>query len=104
MKTVAGILILVAGAVFPMVMLAWLNRLFGRKPGPRPAQVGMLLTLNGVLPVGMILLGLSLMSDRIWAVQPLRWALLAAWLATVILLIALGVYAATQRRGGVHGG
>lgn len=102
MKIVAGILILVAGAAFPMVMLAWLNRLFRRKPGPRPAQVGLLLTLNGVLPVGMILLGLSFMSEQIWAVRPLRWAMLAAWLATAGLLIALAVHAATQRGGGAN--
>lgn len=85
-------------------MLAWLNRLFRRKPGPRPVQVGLLLALNGVLPVGMILLGLGLMSAQLWAVQPLRWAMLAAWLATAVLLIALALYAAvSQRAGGADG-
>lgn len=103
MKVVAGILILVAGTVFPLGMLAWLNRLFRRKPGPQPAQVGLLLALNGVLPVGMILLGLGLMSAQLWDIRPLRWAMLAAWLATAILLIALAISAAIRRARGAHG-
>ncbi len=82
-------------------MLFWLNGRLSRKPPPRPAQVGLLLAFNGVLPVGLILLGLGLLSPRLWVSSVLRTASLAALIAAAVLLIAMGVLA--RRNGGDDG-
>ena len=64
MRTLAGILLLIIGVIFPMAMLFQMNSVLSRKPAPRPSRVGMLLALNGVLPVALIISGLMLLSDR----------------------------------------
>lgn len=103
MRTVAGILLLVMGIIFPMGMLAWLNSRFNRQPRPTPRQVGLLLAFNGILPAGLVLLGLGLMSPGLWAVTWLRAAALAAWLGAGIVLIALVVAGRTKPAGGRDG-
>lgn len=99
MPAVAGILLLVAGIVFPMAMLAWLNSRFNRQPRPTPRQVGLLLALNGLLPVGLVMLGLGLMMPALWETTWLRFATLAAWLSAGVVLIALMVVGRGRRAG-----
>lgn len=98
MQAVAGILLLIIGAIFPMGMLVWLNARLHRRPSPRPRQVGAWLAFNFVLPVGLVLLGLSLVSARFAVAPIIRTATLAALAASGIILVGLAVDAALARR------
>ena len=101
MPVVLGILLLLIGVAFPLALLFWLNGRLSRKPPLRPAQVGLLLAFNGVLPVGLILLGLGRLSPRLWASSVLRTASLAALIAAAVVLVVLVVLA--RRNGGNNG-
>ena len=89
MRTLAGILLLIIGVIFPMAMLFQMNSVLSRKPAPRPSRVGMLLALNGVLPVALVLSGLMLLSARFSASPALRAAMIATWVTSAALLIVL---------------
>jgi hypothetical protein len=104
-RTLAGILLLIIGVIFPMAMLFQMNSVLSRKPAPRPSRVGMLLALNGVLPVALIISGLMLLSDRFSAAPALRAAMIATWVASLALLIILVIgKGAGRRKGGGDGG
>jgi hypothetical protein len=104
-STLAGILLLIIGVIFPMVMLFQINSMLSRKPVPRPRQVGMLLALNGVLPVALIISGLMLLSARFSAAPALRAAMIATWVASLGLFIILVIgRGAGRRKGGGDGG
>jgi hypothetical protein len=92
-QTIAGILLVAIGVFFPMAMLVWLGGRMRRQPPPRPRQVGMWLAFNFVLPVGMVLLGLTLISPRFGASGAVRYAMWAALGAAAVLLIALRIEA-----------
>jgi hypothetical protein len=96
-NTLLGILLVVAGVFFPMAMLMWLSSRMRRQPLPRPRQVGMWLAFNFVLPVGMLLLGLSLASPQFGASTVIRYATWAALGAALALLIGLAIDAALAR-------
>ena len=105
MRTLAGILLLIIGVIFPMAMLFQMNSVLSRKPAPRPGRVGMLLALNGVLPVALIISGLMLISARFSASPALRAALIATWVASLVLLIVLVIgRGAGGEKGGGDGG
>ena len=105
MRTLAGILLLIIGVIFPMAMLFQMNSVLSRKPAPRPSRVGMLLALNGVLPVALIISGLMLLSDRFAASPALRAALIATWMASAALLIVVVIgRGAGGEKGGGDGG
>lgn len=99
MSVAAGILLLIGGFVAPMVMLFWLNGRLSRTPAPRPVEVGLLLALNGVLPVALIISGLGLISARVWASSVLRIITTATWLVSALLLAILAASAARRRAG-----
>jgi hypothetical protein len=104
-RTLAGILLLIVGVIFPMAMLFRMNSVLSRKPAPRPSRVGMLLALNGVLPVALIISGLMLLSARFSAAPALRAAMIATWVASLALLIILVIgKGAGRRKGGGDGG
>jgi hypothetical protein len=88
-KILAGILLLITGVAFPVAMLFWLNGVLSRKPAPPPGRVGMLLTLNGVLPVALITTGLVLLSARMAVSPALRVVMFATWLTSMVLVIFL---------------
>ena len=73
MRILAGILLLIIGVILPMAMLFWINSVLSRKPAPQPGRVGMLLTLNGVLPVALVTTGLALLSAQMAASPALAW-------------------------------
>lgn len=105
MSTLAGILLLIIGVILPMAMLLQINSMLSRKPAPRPRQVGMLLALNGVLPVALIISGLMLLSARFSTAPALRAAMIATWVASLALLIILVIgQGAGRRKGGGDGG
>ena len=65
MVAAAGILLMVAGVVFPMAILAWLSGRMSRQPALQPRQVGLLLALNGTFPVALITLGIGLLTGSL---------------------------------------
>jgi hypothetical protein len=89
MRTVFGILLLVAGVVYPMAALVWLNRRMSRPPALAPRQVGMILALNGVLPVSLIFWGLGLIVPRLGVMLPVRMVAILASIVAVGLIGAL---------------
>ena len=97
MRILAGILLLIAGIIFPMAMLFWMNSILSRRPAPQPSRVGMLLTLNGVLPVALVSTGLAMLSAQMAASPALRVAIIATWLTSVALIIILIVNRGTVR-------
>jgi hypothetical protein len=104
-RTLAGILLLIIGVIFPMAMLLQMNSVLSRKPAPRPSRVGMLLALNGVLPLALIISGLMLLSTSFSASPALRAALIATWVASLALLIILVIgKGAGAEKGGGDGG
>jgi len=105
MRLVAGILLMVLGVSFPLGMLFWLNQRMKRPPALAPRQVGLLLAFNGVLPVGVIALGLGLISASAWGALAFRLVFLLSAVATGILLFALWLTGRADRRtGGEDGG
>lgn len=105
MRTLIGILVLLAGVAFPMGMLIWLNGRMRRLPALPPVQVGMLLALNAILPVGLVLAGLWLISPPFGAGAPFKAAILAVGLAALALMVGLWwTGRAVRRRGGPHAG
>ena len=105
MRALAGILFLIIGVIFPLAMLFQMNSMLNGKPAPRPSRVGMLLALNGVLPLALIISGLMLLSDRFATSPALRAALIATWVASVALLIVVVIgRGADGEQGGGDGG
>ncbi|OIO90885.1 MAG: hypothetical protein AUK03_12270 [Anaerolineae bacterium CG2_30_64_16] len=105
MRPVAGILLIIFGVSFPLGMLFWLNGRMKRTPALAPRQVGLLLAFNGVLPVGVIALGLGLISASAWDALAFRLVLLLSASATVVLLVTLWLTGrATRRTGGEDDG
>jgi len=97
--------LLIIGVIFPMAMLFWMNSVLNRKPAPQPSRVGMLLTLNGVLPVALVTTGLVLLSARMALSPALRVVMLATWLTSIVLVIILVLgRGARQAKKGDDGG
>lgn len=100
MRVVVGILLLLVSLSIPMGMLVWLNSRMRRQPRPSARQVGIILALNGILPVGLILIGLGLMSPRFGSAQGVRVAVGACGVAVVVLLIGLAWTGRAVKRAG----
>ena len=85
-----GILVLTAGVILPMALSGWLAFRMNKKPPLASRRVGLILALNGVLPVGLVLLGLGLMSPAFWS---RTWVPAAAYVALgaaglILLMVA----------------
>lgn len=89
MRSLAGILLLVVGVVFPMAMLLWLNGRLNRKPALLPRQVTLLLALNGTLPVFLVTLGMGLLAERWSQTLAFKGVVGASALAVLVLLAGL---------------
>lgn len=107
MMALPGILMLLAGIGLPLALLVWLSQRLNRPPMPRPRQLGLWLAFDFVLPVGLILEGLRLISPRVAASPAARDAAVAAFGAAVLLAVGIVVERAAARRsaetGGEHG-
>jgi hypothetical protein len=99
-----GILLLIAGVVFPLAFLAWLGTRISRPPAPRPRQMGLWLAFNFVLPVGLALWGLRLISARVAAATVIRDAVTATLVAAAILAVGIAAEAAVAHRSRQIGG
>lgn len=89
MQTVFGILAIVAGVILPMAMVGWLALRMGRTPRPPARQVGLVLAFNGVLPLGLILWGLGMLSPEFWASSLVRMGTYATLIAAAVILVLL---------------
>lgn len=89
MRTVVGILTMLAGVIFPMVMVGWLAVRMGRKPRPPARLIGLVLAFNGVLPVGLVLLGLGMLMPQLWTITLVRAGAYAALFAAMVILVLL---------------
>ena len=101
MRILAGILLLIIGVIFPMAMLFRINGVLSRKPAPQPSRVGMLLALNGVLPVALVTTGLAMLSASMAASPALRVVMIATWLTSValVMILVIGSGASRGERG-----
>lgn len=97
MDKVAGVLAMIAGIVFPMAMVFWLSARLGRKPPMRPGQVGLVLTLNGVLPIALIATAVAWLSPQIAGRPWMPVALGVAWVAVFSIVLGLGYIRMTTR-------
>ena len=103
MQTWVGILALLIGVAFPMGMLFWLNARMRRKPTLSAHQVGLILMLNGTLPISLIALGLALLTGRLWTSTPIKLVVAASFLAALVASVGLRLSrGAGQRSGGRH--
>ncbi len=100
---VLGVLLLLAGAALPLAFLAWLSSRLGRTPAPRPRQMGLWLALNFVLPVGLVLSALRLISARVAAAPVIRDATVAALAAAVLLAVGIAAEMLLARRSRAAG-
>ena len=91
MQKLLGVLILIAGVIFPMVMVGWLALRMNKKPALPPNQVGLILAFNFMLPIALVLLGLSLMSPAFGAASWVRLGWMMALAGAAAVLIVLGV-------------
>jgi hypothetical protein len=91
MQKLSGVLILMAGVIFPLVMVGWLALRMNRKPPLPPDRVGLILAFNFMLPVGLVLLGLGLMSPAFGAQDWVRLASTIALGGAAVVLVVLGV-------------
>jgi hypothetical protein len=87
MRVAAGIILLIIGVIYPMATLFWLNGRLRRQPQPTPQRLGLLMTFNFVLPVGLVALGVGLLSAQLWASVSFRWALALVGVFLLALLI-----------------
>jgi hypothetical protein len=87
----AGVLLLMTGVIFPMVVLGWLAFRMSKKPPLGPDRTGLILAFNAFLPVALVLLGLGLMSPQFGALPWVRIAWMAALAAAAVVLVLLGV-------------
>ena len=91
MQKLAGVLILMAGVIFPLVMVGWLALRLSKKPPLPPDRLGLILALNLMLPVGLVLLGMSLMSPTFGAEGWVQLGSLIALGGAAVVLVILGV-------------
>ena len=105
MRVATGIILLIVGVAFPMGLIFWLNGRMQREPALTARQVGLLLAFNIFLPVGLIILGLGLLSADVWAVGVLRIVAIASLVAALVSLVWLWwMVRANQTGGGIDGG
>ena len=91
MQKLFGVLILMGGVIFPLVMVGWLAFRMAKKPPLPPDQLGMILAFDFMLPVGLVLLGLGLMSPAFGALGWVRLGSLVAFGGAAVILVMLGV-------------
>jgi hypothetical protein len=100
MRVLVGIAVLLAGIAFPMGMLIWLNGRMKQQPALASRQTGLLLALNGILPLGLVLGGLWLIRPAVGASTAFKAAIIAVGLAVFALLVSLWWIGRDVRPGG----
>ena len=91
MEKLLGVLLLMTGVIFPMVLVGWLAFRMSKKPSLAPQRIGLILAINFVLPVGLILLGLGLMAPTFGGHAWVQLAWMISLAAAAVMAIILGV-------------
>jgi hypothetical protein len=88
-----------------MGMLLWLNARLNRQPPLAPRTAGLILALNGILPISLILTAFRMLSANMRASPVVLGALIVSWIAVLILALALAAsaIAARYRQQGTRG-
>ncbi len=99
---IAAVLLLLAGAVYPLAAILGLMNRLNRKPGPlpAPAQVMVRMLLIATVPMAGILGGFAGLSASVWNSNVLRGVILIAAVASVIGFAVLAVLTRTDRAVG----
>ncbi len=93
MNVVLGIALLILGIGYPMGAVVWLNGRMGRQPPLSPRRLGLILALNGILPLSPIFWGLGLLVPGLSTSLVVRGVAIVATIAAIVLLIMLRWFA-----------
>jgi hypothetical protein len=105
LSLISGIILVVIGVVFPMGTLFWLNGRMDKQPRLVSRQVGLILALNGIVPVALITLGVGLLMGKLWTSLEFKVVLMVSSLAAVSVIAALwGTTRRVGRTGNRNGG
>ena len=90
---IGAVLLLLAGAIYPMFAIFGLMNRLNRKGGPlpSPAQMMVRMLLIATVPLAGILGGFAGLSPSVWNSNVLRWVILMAAVASAVGFIILAV-------------
>lgn len=90
---IGAVLLLLAGAIYPMFAILGLMNRLNRKgvPLPSPAQMMVRMLLIAAVPLAGILGGFAGLSPSVWNSNVLRWVILMAAVASAVGFIVLAV-------------
>ena len=96
---IGAVLLLLAGAIYPMFAILGLMNRLNRKgvPLPSPAQMMVRMLLIAAVPLAGILGGFSGLSPSVWNSNVLRWVILMAAVASAVGFIVLAVLVRADR-------
>jgi len=91
--TIGAVLLLLAGAIYPIVAILGLMQRLNRKPGPlpAPAQVMVRMLLIATVPMAAILGGFAGLNSSVWSSTVLRGVILIAAAASIIEFVVLAL-------------
>jgi len=97
---IGAVLLLLAGAIYPLAAILGLMNRLNRKPGPlpAPAQVMVRMLLIATVPVAGILGGFAGLSSSVWNSNVLRGVILIAAVASVIGFVLLAVLTRADKK------
>jgi hypothetical protein len=81
--------LIVLGVAYPMAALVWLNGRMSRQPPLAPRRLGLILALNGIVPIAIVFWGLELLMPKLSANVTVRMVVWIATLASITLLVIL---------------
>jgi len=90
---IGAVLLLLAGAIYPMIAILGLMQRMNRKPGPLPASVQVMvrMLLIATVPLAAMLGGFAGLNASLWESTVLRGVILVAAAASVIGFVVLAV-------------
>ncbi len=96
---IGAVLLLLAGAIYPMFAIFGLMNRLNRKgaPLPSPAQMMVRMLLIATVPLAGILGGFAGLSPSVWNSNVLRWVILMAAAASAVGFIVLAVLVRADR-------
>lgn len=88
---ISAVLVLLAGAIYPMFAILGLMNRLNRKGGPlpSPAQMMVRMLLIASVPLAGILGGFAGLSASVWESNVLRWVILMAAAASAVGFVVL---------------
>lgn len=96
---IGAVLLLLAGAIYPLVAILALMQRLNRKPGPlpAPAQVMVRILLIATVPLAALLAGLAGLNQAVWQSNVLRGVIFVAAAASIVGFVALAVLIRSDR-------